>query len=98
MKLKAGDNVCVYTSSDYYDHATLKKTKVLGFYSYGIYMKDLGVIPFTPIRFIRFYGVGYDSVERYITVKKKWHRYPAVICEWIRLKLPQKISKKIFGI
>lgn len=71
------------------------KTKVIGFYIYGMHCEKIGVVPFNAGR---FYGAGYQGGERTITIKKDWHYRPAVICEWIRLKLPEKAGRWLFNI
>ncbi len=79
--LKQGDEVIVY-----FDHYEVP-TKVKGFYCYGMYVEQLGVVPFNAYK---FYGAGYNNGQRFITVKKKWHYKLAVIAEWIRLNLTNK--------
>jgi len=81
FKLKQGDDVIVY-----FDHYEVP-TKVKGFYCYGIYLEQCGVVPFTAYK---FYGSGYEQIQRFIIVKKKWHYKLAVIAEWIRLNLTNK--------
>ncbi len=42
-----------------------------------------------------FYGYGYDKETRYLFLSKLWHYYVAVLCEKIRLKLPQRVARFI---
>lgn len=89
--LKAGDRVIIRWGK------RREIAEVKGFYCYGMYLKDWGVIPFNAGR---FYGCGYgnftDGTKAIYTLKKDWHFIPAKICEWVRLKLPAKIGDWFF--
>lgn len=88
FSLKSNDKIVVFI-----DNHTAIDTYVIGFYCYGMKI-PWGIIPFFCGL---FYGAGYHSDgKRFITVKKYWHYYPALVCEWLRLKLPRKMSKAIF--
>ena len=87
FSLKAGDVVIVRWNK-YRVEATVE-----GFYCYGMKLKNMPVFPFNAGR---FYGCGYNSEPVY-TLRKDWHYIPAKICEWWRLKLPQKVGARIFG-
>jgi|SRR5690554_3003853 len=87
FSLKSGDKVIVR-----WNHYRVEAT-VEGFYCYGMKLKGMGVFPFNAGR---FYGCGYNA-EQVFTLRKDWHYYPAKLCEWLRLKLPYKIGKSIFG-
>ena len=88
FSLKSNDSIILFI-----ENHTAIDTRVLGFYSYGM-STPCGIIPFNQGL---FYSAGYySSGQRVITVKKYWHFYPARICEWLRLKLPRKMSKTIF--
>jgi hypothetical protein len=87
FSLKSGDKVIVR-----WNHYRVEAT-VEGFYCYGIKLKGMRVFPFNTGR---FYGCGYNAGGVFFTLRKDWHYYPAKLCEWLRLKLPYKIGKKLF--
>ena len=72
--LKQGDNIFIFNKGYCW------KTKVEGFYCYGMKIKN-GVIPFYARS---FYSCGYNNQDRFIVVKKKWHYYPARFIDDIR--------------
>jgi hypothetical protein len=74
--LRQGDNVIVYFDNE------VVETKVKGFYCYGMYVEQLGVIPFSAYK---FYGAGYNNGQRFITVTKKEDYEAALEAELIRL-------------
>ncbi len=39
-----------------------------------------------------FYGFGYHQDGYAIVCKKKWHLYPAILVEKIRLKMPKNVA------
>lgn len=86
--LKQGDKVIIRQGN------MIMEAGVEGFYCYGMSIYE-GIIPFHAGL---FYGCGYtDGRPPHYTLKKAWHFYPARICEWIRLKLPEKLGETIFG-
>jgi len=42
-----------------------------------------------------FYGFGYDGGTRCLFLTKIWHYYFAILCEKIRVRLPQKLAKRL---
>jgi len=72
--LKQGDEVHIFNDGHCWT------TKVEGFYSYGMKVED-GLIPFYARS---FYSCGYANQDRFFTVKKKWHYYPAKLLDDIR--------------
>ena len=91
--LKSNDSVFVSIIQKEGKIRTQKST-IDGFRSYGICYKD------HPVRWHHycsglFYGFGYHSDGYCLVYKKKWHLYPAILTEKIRLKISSKWSERL---
>jgi len=69
----------------------IRIAEIEGFRSYGICYKD-HVVKWHHYCEGLFYGFGYHGDGYAIVTKKKWHLYPAILIEKIRLKLPTNIA------
>lgn len=88
--LRSGDNVWVNIIPND-DKIQTRQAEIDGFRAYGICYKN------HPVRWHHyctglFYGFGYHSDGYAIVCKKKWHLYPAILIEKIRLKLPTNVA------
>lgn len=83
----SGDKVWQRISADV---VTIEQKTIDGWRAYGIFYTDG-----TWTHYCRglFYAFGYHNDGFMIITKKRWHLYPAVICEKIRLSLPKWLSK-----
>jgi len=68
--------------------------EIVGFSCFGIYYKNH---PEDWHHYTNglFYGFGYHDDGYVIVCKKKWHLYPAIVVEKIRLWIPEKWSIKL---
>lgn len=95
FKLKQHDSVVVC----WYHHSAkrgfFKRPSIVeGIYCYGVKMVNTGVFPWNP-RW--FYSCGYEAGTFPVYIlRKQWHLYPAIVFEWMRLKLPSWIGDKMF--
>jgi len=92
FSLKAGQKVWVNLKSD--QSLNRRYSVIKGFAVYGIIYKD------HPVGWHHFsnglfYGFGYHSDGVAIVTTKKWHYHPALVFEKLRLKLPEKLSKRL---
>ena len=90
FSLSAGDNVWVNIIPKE-GNIESKLATIDGFRSYGICYKN------HPVSWHHycsglFYGFGYHSDGYAIVCKKKWHLYPAILIEKIRVKLPTNVA------
>ena len=88
--LRSGDIVWVNIITND-DKIQTQQAEIDGFRAYGICYKT------HPVRWHHycnglFYGFGYHSDGYAIVCKKKWHLYPAILIEKIRLKLPTNVA------
>ena len=88
--LRSGDKVWVNIIPND-DKIQTQQAEIDGFRSYGICYKN------HPVRWHHyctglFYGFGYHSDGYAIVCKKKWHLYPAILIEKIRVKLPTNVA------
>ena len=89
FQLEKEDSISIFKNEEWYDYTRVKGFSIVGLYT------DFRIYPFHAGL---FYGVGYNNGNRYLFLKeRKYYKY-AVWCEWLRLKLPYKVGKKLFKI
>ena len=93
--LKSGDQV-YRTIIPKKGKAETEIKQVHGFTIMGIYYEGH---PMESHHFyaLSFYAAGYHQDGYAIVTKEKWHLWPAIVCEKIRLALPKPIAK-ILGL
>jgi hypothetical protein len=91
--MKAGDKIYLAVGN------SISFCEVVGFRDYCTELKS-GDFPIIAARYYQglFYGFGYSGMTkrvRHLFLKKWWHYYPAVICERIRVNMPDKLAKRL---
>ena len=76
-------------SGDYVFVNNLSSPREIEYFRHGLCRVKLRDVCETPYFENLFYAAGYKryGVSRYIYVKKRWHYYPALTCEFIRIRI-----------